>query len=237
MAIFWRLFLSHLLADYTLQFNVVNTLKRKSPYGMLIHCLTHWVVAVALVWDKLGVVWFRLGPLHVSGWQALFIMFVLHFIVDEVRVYGMKNLGMNDGTLNFLTDQFLHVYVLFMISPLVEIESGFMPPEKWIGIASMLVLITHVATVLVYFVEKDLSGARYPDFDEKYFLIFERLVLWAFFFVPGYWWLPFAAAWVVQMFYVRKKRIIDLSLMNISFSVVLTSGFGLLTRYIYYGTV
>lgn len=235
MIIFWRLLLSHLLADFTLQFDVVNRLKRTSPWGMLLHCMTHLVVSVALVWPYLSQTWVQIGPLPVNGWWALTLMFALHFIVDELRIYSMNGMGYRDGTVSFLVDQFLHFYVLFMISPVVVPASSFMMSEKWTGIAAMLVLVTHFTTVLIYFVEKDLFGKGFPHFDEKYFLIFERLVLWAFFFVAGYWWIPFAAAWVFQIFYVKRKRIIDLSAMNVALSVLITCGLGLGTRYIYYG--
>ncbi|HAF94870.1 MAG: hypothetical protein A2X34_02825 [Elusimicrobia bacterium GWC2_51_8] len=237
MTIFWRLVLSHLLADFTLQFNFVNSLKRKSVYGMLLHCFTHFFVSVALTWNTVGSVWFRLGPLEVNGWLALTLMFVVHFFIDEVRIYSMKHLSYRDGTVSFLVDQFLHIYVLFMISPMIYPGHGFLMPEKWIGVAVMLVLVSHVTTVLVYFIEKDMYDTQFPNFDVKYFLIFERLVLWAFFFVAGYWWTPFAAAWIFQIFYIRRKRIIDLSLLNIAFSVVLTVFFGFWTRYIYYGAI
>ena len=237
MAIFWRLFLSHLLADFTLQFNIVNSLKRKSLYGMFIHCLTHFVVSVLFTWNELGSAWFSLGAVKVNGWLALTLMFIFHFFIDEVRIYSMKHLGYRDGTVSFLVDQILHVYVLFMISPEFGLGYRFMMPEKWIGISAMLVIVSHVATVLVYFVEKDIYGVQYPNFDVQYFLIFERLVLWAFFFVAGYWWVPFAAAWIFQMFYVRRKRLIDLSLLNIAFSVILAVCCGLWSRYIYYGAL
>lgn len=235
MTIFWRLLLSHLLADFTLQFDVVNRMKRDNAWGMLLHCGTHLVTAFALLWPYLGDVWFGLGPVPVNGWWALSVMFVVHFIVDELRVFTMKRLGWRDGTLSFLVDQVLHVYVLFMISPIVVPGKDMLLPEKWIGIACMLVLVAHFTTVLIYFVEKDFHGKNFPRFDEKYFLIFERVVLWAFFFVDGYWWIPFALAWVVQLFYVKKKRIIDLSAANVALNVVITSGLGLWTRYIYYG--
>ncbi|MEI7480921.1 MAG: DUF3307 domain-containing protein [Elusimicrobiota bacterium] len=236
MVIFWRLLLSHLLADFTLQFNVVNKLKRQHVGGMLLHCLTHFVVSVALAYNYLGDVWFSLGPVAVTGWTALGLMLVFHFIIDELRIYGMKRLGYRDGTVSIIIDQFLHVYVLFMISPIFATGSGFFMAEKWVGIASIFVLVTHVTTVMVYFVEKDLFGSEYPSSDEKYFLIFERIVLWSFFFTAGWWWLPFAAAWAVQLFYIRWKRIMDLSLTNILLSLVMTSLLGLWARYIYFGS-
>ncbi len=237
MEIFWRLLLSHLLADFTLQFDVVNRLKRDTSWGMLVHCLTHLVTALALLWPRLGDAWFGLGGLQVNGWWALLFMFLVHYLVDELRIYTMKSLGWRDGTVSFLADQLLHVYVLFMISPIVIPGKDMLIPEKWVGIACMLVLVAHFTTVLIYFLEKDLFGKGFPRFDEKYFLIFERVVLWAFFFVNGYWWVPFAAAWAFQIFYVRRKRIIDLSLANVWLSVVLTAGLGVWTRYIYYGAL
>jgi len=237
MIIFWRLLLSHLLADFTLQLDAVNRMKRAHLWGMLLHCLTHLVVAAALLWPYLPQTWVALGPVRISGWWALAIMLSLHFAVDQLRVYSMRAMGFHDGTVSFLADQLLHVYVLFMISPVAIPSRNLLLAEKWTGIACMLVLVTHFTTVLVYFVEKDLLGKNFPRFDEKYFLIFERVVLWAFFFAGGYWWVPFALAWVVQILYVRKKRIIDLSLVNVVLSVGVTAALGLLTRYIYYGAL
>jgi len=234
MVIFWRLVLAHLLADFTLQFDIVNRLKRKSGWGMLIHCLTHLVTSVALTWQYLGDVWFTAGGLAVNGWQALLLMFVVHYAVDELRVYSMKS-WYKDNTLSFLVDQIVHVYVLFLISPIVVPEPGLLMGETWAAIGSMLVLVTHFTTVLIYFVEKDLFGKTFPAFDEKYFLIFERVVIWAFFFAAGYWWTVFAAAWIAQLFYVKRKRIMDLSGLNVWISVFMAVLTGFWTRYVYYG--
>lgn len=237
MIIFWRLLLAHLLSDFTLQFDVVNRLKRQHVWGMLLHCATHFVVSAAFTWAYLGQTWVKIGPAEINGWWALALMFALHFGVDELRIYSMKSMGYRDGTASFLADQFMHFYVLFMISPIVIPSLNPLLAQKWIGIAAMLVLVTHFTTVLVYFVEKDFSGKDFPHFDEKYFLIFERVVLWAFFLTAGYWWILFAAAWIFQIFYVRHKRVIDMSLLNVLLSVALTVTFGLWTRFMYYGTL
>ena len=235
MIIFWRLLLSHLLADFTLQFDVVNRLKRKNIWGMLLHCLTHFVVSAALTWNYLPETWVHIGPLPVNGWWALGIMLAVHFIIDELRVYSMKTLRYKDNTISFLADQALHFYVLFMISPVVVPAPGLVTGEKWAAIAVMLVMVTHFTTVLVYFFEKDMFGKAFPHFDEKYFLIFERLVLWAFFFAAGYWWIPFALAWIFQLYYIKRKRIIDMSGVNLWLSTAVTVLLGLWTRYVYYG--
>ena len=235
MIIFWRLLLSHLLADFTLQFNIVNTMKRRNVWGMLIHCMTHFVVSVALTWAYLPDSWINIGGLELNGWAALGIMLLVHFVVDELRVYSMKSMRYKDNTISFLVDQLLHFYVLFMISPVVIPAPGLLLGEKWTAIACMLVLVTHFTTVLVYFFEKDLFSKSFPDFDEKYFLIFERVVLWAFFFAAGRWWIPFALAWIYQIYYIKRKRIIDMSMLNIGLSVVITVLLGVWTRYAYYG--
>ncbi|HCC46856.1 MAG TPA: hypothetical protein DEQ38_01870 [Elusimicrobia bacterium] len=235
MVIFWRLVLSHLLADFTLQFDVVNRMKRKNLWGMLLHCLTHFIVSAALVWDYLPETWFSAGGVAVSGWGALLLMMAIHFIVDQLRVYSMKTLGWKDNTASFLADQVLHFYVLFMIAPVVMPGPDLLMGDKWAAIASMLVLVTHSTTVLIYFVEKDLFGKPFPSFDEKYFLIFERVVLWAFFFAEGRWWIPFAIIWAAQLFYIRRKRIMDLSGINVWLSVVIAALLGACTRFVYYG--
>lgn len=237
MIIFWRLLLSHLLADFTLQFNIVNSMKRRHLWGMLLHCLTHLGVAAALTWKYLPETWLSIGSFAVNGWWALAIMLVMHFVVDELRLYSMRTLRYKDNTVSFLVDQLLHVYVLFVISPVVIPEPGLLLGEKWASIAAMLVLVTHFTTVLVYFFEKDLFSKEFPRFDEKYFLIFERVVLWAFFFAAGYWWVPFALAWIFQLFYIKRKRIIDMSLVNVWLSVTLTVAVGAWARFVYYGSL
>ena len=235
MVIFWRLLLSHLLADFTLQFDIVNRMKRDGAWGMLIHCLTHLVVSAALTWNYLPETWFSVGPLAVNGWEALVIMLLVHFGVDELRIYSMKALHYKDNTASFVADQVLHFYVLFLISPVVFPGPDLLLGEKWTAIACMFVLVTHFTSVLIYFVEKDMFGKAFPHFDEQYFLIFERVVLWAFFVAAGYWWLPFALAWGIQLFYVKRKRIIDMSGVNLWLSLIITAMLGVWTRYAYYG--
>ena len=237
MIIFWRLLLSHLLADFTLQLDIVNRMKRKNMWGMALHCFTHFFVSAALCWPYLPQTWFRFGSVPVSGWWALAVILALHFTTDQLRVLSMRRWHYKDGTLSFLADQALHVYALFMLSPVVIPAENPLLAEKWIGIAAIFVMVTHVSTVLIYFIEKELFGKPFPDFDEKYFLIFERLVLWLFFLVEGRWWVPFALAWILQIIYVRKKRLIDLSKLNVALSVALTCALGLWARVIFYGSL
>ncbi|MBU2529673.1 MAG: DUF3307 domain-containing protein, partial [Elusimicrobia bacterium] len=201
MIIFWRLLLAHFLADFTLQFDIVTRLKRKGLAGMLIHCATHLIVSIALTYQYLGQVWIDLGFLRIIGWWVMLIILVFHLVVDQARVYVLTNFSVKDNTICFLVDQVLHLLILFMVSPIYNLSDKFFGNEKWIIIITAFVIVTHVTTVLIYFIEKDIAEVMFPAFDEKYFLIFERTVLWGFFFIGGYWWIPFMLAWALQMFY------------------------------------
>lgn len=234
MDIFWRLVLAHLLADFTFQTDYVNRIKRSGFAGMMVHVLTHAVVSAVLVREYLGAEWFRVLGFSFNGWLALSVLTAVHFAVDEIRVYVIRRLAYRDNTFNFLADQFAHFYFIFMFSPFNFSTPAFVP-EKWVFLLSCLVMTTHFSTVLFYFVEKDMSGASFPAFDQKYFMIFERTIIWAFFLIPGLWWLGFLALWLVQLFYVKRKRIIDMSPLNFYGSIFSSVIFGLLSRRIYYG--
>lgn len=237
MIIFWRLFLSHLLGDFTLQFDIVNRLKRKKVIGMLIHCFTHFVTATILCYSYLETVWLDWGFVKINGWVSIFLLVIFHFIVDELRINSMKKLGYRDNTIMFLLDQFLHIYVIFLLAPIDGFSNAKFLTEKWVGLISIFVIISHATTVLIYFIEKDLHQKGFPGFDEKYFLIFERIVLWALFLVKGYWWIPFMIAWIIQIFYIRRKRILDLSALNIYISIIITLIFGFWSRYLFFGKI
>ncbi|PIS46650.1 MAG: hypothetical protein COT17_07490 [Elusimicrobia bacterium CG08_land_8_20_14_0_20_51_18] len=235
MDIFWRLILAHLIADFTLQTDAVNRMKRKGVLGMLVHVVTHVFVSALLIYQDLFRPWFSVWGFELHGWQALGLMSVVHFLVDETRVYLIKELKYRDNTFNFLADQFAHFYFIFLFSPVDVFKNPLLIQEKWVIIAACLVLVSHVATILIYFIEKDLNEMQFPSFDQKYFMIMERIVMWAFFFAGGYWWIPFLLLWALQILYIRKKRIIDVSNVNFFISVSSAVLFGLVSRYAYYG--
>jgi uncharacterized protein YqeY len=77
-------------------------------------------------------------------------------------------------------------------------------------------MVTHTCTVLVYFIEKDLYGAEFPGFDEKYLAMAERLVLAMCFLFPN----PIGAVaiaglWLGVMFYLRRHRMFEKQSLNI----------------------
>ena len=168
MLIFWRLVLAHLISDFTLQLNVVNRLKRSVWWGMAVHVGTHLALSLALVWPYLGDVWFKAGPLRLSGWECLAAIMVLHWLQDYWRIFAIRKFNTADGTIHFLWDQFIHLGTLFVFSPLFGFQqSGSFVPEKWAALCAIFVLVTHFTTVLVYFIEKDFYKEEFPAIAEK----------------------------------------------------------------------
>lgn len=234
MDIFWRLVLAHLLADFTLQTDYVNRMKRIKAFGMFIHVMTHAFVSAVIVSDYLYKPWFTILNYKVYGWLALVLLTLVHFLVDEIRVYLIKRLGYMDNTFNFLCDQFAHIYFIFMFSPF-DFKTASFIPEKWIFIAICLVMVSHFMTVFFYFIEKDISNAAFPQFDQKYFMILERVIIWSFFLIPGLWWMALLFIWIAQLFYVKRKRIMDMSNLDLYGSIVFSTIFGFVSRLVYYG--
>ncbi len=233
MHIFWRLVLAHLLADFTLQTDYVNRIKRSTGFGMLVHVMTHAFVSAIIVSDYLYKPWFSILSYKVYGWVALVLLTAVHFLVDEIRVYVIKRLGYRDNTFNFLCDQFAHFYFIFMFAPFNFNTADFIP-EKWIFLAICLVMVSHFMTVFFYFIEKDISNAAFPSFDQKYFMILERVIIWSFFLIPGLWWIVLLFVWIAQLFYVKKKRIMDMSVLNLYGGIVSSIIFGFISRWVYY---
>ena len=99
----------------------------------------------------------------------------------------------------------------------------------------LFVLITHACTVLIYFLEKDLHGADYPGDDEKHLAMAERLVLALCFMFPtalgaG----ALAAGWLGVMFFLRRRRLFDLTTFTFYMGAVVSVLCGLAARFVYY---
>src|SRR5207302_10089305 len=80
----------------------------------------------------------------------------------------------------------------------------------------LLVVVTHACTVLIYFVEKDLTDRVFPGFQEKFLTMAERLVLALCFLVPGHLW-PIAS--LVWLSLDRKSTRLNSSHVKISYAV------------------
>lgn len=233
MEIFWRLFLAHFLADFTLQTDWINKMKREKTLGVIIHVFIHLVVTYALLLSYISHTWFKVGSFELKGYLMVLIICLFHFTVDQLRIYIIKNKIYPDNALNFIIDQFFHLYFIFIFSPFGNVPVNF-SGEKIIMVLSFIVVVSHTSTVLIYFIEKDISGLSFPSFDQKYFMIFERLILFGFFLIEGKWFILLALLWIVQIYYIKIRKIVDISNINFVMSITLSAVFGLLARYYYY---
>jgi len=238
MFIFWRLILAHLLADFTFQSDFISNWKRRSIKGLLFHCATHFVISAVLTYPWLWSVWVDTGWFRLNGWMCIFILSIIHLLQDEWRTFTMRRFRTADSTVYFLWDQVIHAGFIFLFSPIYGIfgifKDGSFMPEKWIVLLCLAAAVTHALTVFIYFIEKDLYRAEFPRFDEKYLAMGERLVLWGFLLLPGYWWAPFLVLWVGHMFYLRRKRTVDFSKVGLYLGLFMTGVFGALARWVYW---
>ncbi|MCB4756441.1 MAG: DUF3307 domain-containing protein [Elusimicrobia bacterium] len=183
MEIFFRLLFGHLLADFTFQTNFIADWKRRSYLGLFVHVFTHPACYIPLLWPFLGDVWVSPFGIPLTGWVCLVIITILHFVEDWFRV-TMVNRGWPDNTAFYTWDQFIHIFIIWLVSPLKA--QPMMTQWPYLGI--FFVVVTHFATVTVYFIEKDIYGGEYPETNEKYISIMQRLVVWMAFFLPSPWW-------------------------------------------------
>ncbi len=181
MEIFWRLVLSHFVADFTLQTNKVATWKRQSRFGMLIHILTHPVVSYVICWPYLSQTWVDTSLVQLNGWICVALITIFHWMEDEWRVWSIQETGSPDSTGFFLWDQVVHLVMILALSPTMK----EMNASKWILPALCITLLAHFVSVLVYFIENDLWGKSDMMGEKKYRFIGERLVGASLFLLPG----------------------------------------------------
>ncbi|MEK7287412.1 MAG: DUF3307 domain-containing protein [Elusimicrobiota bacterium] len=176
MLIFWRLILGHFLADFTLQSNRINELKRDNTVGMLLHCLTHPFCYIILTYPYLSEVWVRILGIPIHGWTAIVLITTIHYVEDIWRVHNIRKLGLPDNTLYLLWDQVIHISTIFVFFGDCPISSEWqsLVPEVWPVLATLAIVATHFSVVLVYFIEKDFFNKSYPGGWEKYISITER---------------------------------------------------------------
>lgn len=245
MEIFWRLVLGHLIADFTLQTNYIAAWKRRSVWGLLVHCGIHPIIYSILLWRYVGQVWIQAGPLKLTGCTCILLVFITHLIEDEWRIWSVLKRNAPDNTFFYVWDQIIHYAIIFALSPVVDgavskfgfiyfpeimgvvpgaqaaqmslIERFFTitRPENWIFVAILFVIITHFTTVTIYFLEKDFLGRDFPDVPEKYTTMAERLIVMACLLLPGMWWISVLGVWALRAFIYKARRIYDYTWMNI----------------------
>lgn len=226
MEIFSRLLFGHLLADFTFQTNFIADWKRRKFVGLLVHVLIHPLCYLVLVWPFISEVWVRPFGAPLTGWACIVIAAVLHFAEDWFRV-TMIDRGWSDNTFFYFWDQAIHIVVLVFLSPIKN--QPMINVWPWLG--CLFVMVTHCATVTVWFIEKDIFGRNYPETEEKYIAILQRLVVWLAFFLPFPWWI-LVASFVIIVFarHVWTRRI-DFSWTSVVMGNAIAIACGLVSRH------
>jgi len=228
MEILCRLLFGHLLADFTFQTNFIAHWKRKKFSWLLVHVFIHPACYIPLVWPFLNEVWFSRWGFQWNGWTCIGIATFLHFAEDWFRV-TMVNRGWPDNTLFYTWDQLVHLTVIFILAPLASQPLL----ANWALLGCLFVIVTHFATVTVWFIERDVYGydREYPETGEKYISMAQRFAAWLFFFLPAPWWYvgPFlVAGFYVWLIWVKK---VDFSWPSIIGGNLITVAAGLLARF------
>jgi hypothetical protein len=184
MEIFCRLLFGHLLADFTFQTNYIADWKRRSVAGLLVHVGIQPLCDIAILWRFMPQTWVSWFGFALNGWVCVAIVTVLHYAEDWFRVSRINH-GWHDNSFFYVCDQTIHIIVLLLISPWRS--QPLM--STWPLLGCLFVVVTHFATVTIWFVEKDIIGRGYPEAEEKYTAILQRLIVWLAFFLPNAWWL------------------------------------------------
>jgi hypothetical protein len=204
MAVFWRLILAHFIADFTFQTNKVASWKRESRTGMLVHILTHPVVAYALTWPYLSMTWVDTRWIQLNGWVCVALITLFHWLEDEWRVWSIQETGSPDSTGFFLWDQVVHITMILALSPTLSLPTV----EPWVLPVLCVALLAHFVSVLIFFIENDLWGHSTVLGEKKYIFIGERLVGASLFLLPGplfllaFGWL----GWIAYLSYYKSQE-------------------------------
>lgn len=200
---------------------------------MLVHCGLHPIMYAFLCWPYLGDMWVMTAAVQLNGWACISLLFLLHFIEDEWRVYILNHRKIDDDTLFFLFDQAVHFLCLIALLPLGLWGRGDgLMPESWPLLAALAVLTMHGTTILLYYIEKELFDSAFPEFDEKYFTIAERFIFSVCFLLPGVWGFAAPAAWAGLVYQTRLVLGVDYSWFGFYIGGLCAVVCGLLARWI-----
>jgi hypothetical protein len=145
LLIFW---LGHLIADFLLQSNSLIARKKKGQAsGYLYHGLLHYLAVVVIM--------AAVAPsnlLHLRFHAILFILTVVHLLIDWSKLSLAKSGRIADGIVPFVADQVLHVITIgiavmvYTQTPVREISAAvraFQPYDT----KALAVLVVYVAAV------------------------------------------------------------------------------------------
>lgn len=99
VSLFLTLLLSHLVADFPLQWNALVKMKQNGQVGLIVHSLIHVFVAFMLLQNP------------TQHWPLLLTLGIVHWLIDWTKV----SLPHSNSVLGFLVDQAAHVVSIVFI--------------------------------------------------------------------------------------------------------------------------
>ena len=106
--------------------------------------------------------------------------------------------------------------------------------QPWIFIGILSVIVTHFATVTIYFLEKEKLGAKFPAPLEKYLAMGERAVVFLGFLIPGKWGILIAGIWLGKILWGKLRQHSTLSWIHLGVGYGLSIVCGILGRILLY---
>jgi hypothetical protein len=131
---FWRILLSHVLADYPLQPDWIVFNKRKA-WGLGIHIGIHFAVMFILV-----------GPARVHIWPKLLVLAGVHLLLDITKS-SITPPRAKSAIPHYLLDQLLHVISIYLIAGWIDrsLDPSLLPDSsEWPILATGYIVATYV---------------------------------------------------------------------------------------------
>ncbi len=222
MFLFWRLILAHLLADFTLQTNKIAEEKSKRLFGVIIHSLIFLILSFSLCIRFLD-----------KNWIFVVVIAFSHFLIDTVRMVGIKKYKKTDNVLFFILDQVLHITIIFLIWKFYLVFSAPLLRERWAIILSLYIIATHFTTIFIYYL-KNFDKTNIEG-KEKHYGILERSVVFFCLLLPGFWKMLFPLIWLGRVFLSRTqwKEQLDFSRKNLIVGNGIAIIVGIIARLVY----
>ncbi len=107
MSLLLHLLLSHFIADFPLQSKKIVEIKHKNFFGILLHTFIHLVVMAVIMYPVLNIK---------KVWISVLIVFVVHTIVDTIKVYIDNKYPDSHRLFWYMTDQFAHWLTVILVS-------------------------------------------------------------------------------------------------------------------------
>ena len=235
MSIFWRLVLAHLLSDFLFHFNFIYHLKNTKVFaGYFVHGIVFFLTAIICCNNFLNIPWIQFGSLSLNGMQSIFILAVLHALLDKINPSETRAFNGYNFFL-FLLWQAIEIMLLFIVAPLVSVRGeSFIVGDKFIFILIGVLVSTYFFMVLIYLFKRDFCQSTYPIFDERFVSTLYRLALYLLFLIPSFWGYALGLLWIFLGAVLKKPFVIDTCPYRLYGGTVITIIFTLIMRFFIY---